>query len=168
MRQNELRKRFSEHAEFSEGPKLPLHLNIPVLKSFQLSEAKATWPLTRGSAPRLPLYDYVPFSSYGSAALGCTHYWHTSEVINKFRLHRWQWPSADWNGCCNKWKCHWILSVYLCGLGISLKWPYICLCQLLELTINGKSYAGNRWYNFQWHWLIPTAPVLMAVIVGSK
>jgi len=25
-----------------------------------------------------------------------------------------------------------------------------------------------RWYNFQWPWLIPTAPVLMAVIVSSK
>jgi len=60
------------------------------------------------------------------------HYWHTSEVINEFRLHRWRWPSADWCGCYNKGKCHWILSVYLCGIGISLKWPYVhvhvCLC----------------------------------------
>jgi len=36
MRQDELRKRFSEYAEFSDGPKLPLYLDIPVLKSFQL------------------------------------------------------------------------------------------------------------------------------------
>jgi len=36
MRQDELRKRFSEYAEFPEGPKLPLPLEIPVLKSFQL------------------------------------------------------------------------------------------------------------------------------------
>jgi len=36
VRQDELRKRFSEYAEFPGGPKLPLPLDIPVLKSFQL------------------------------------------------------------------------------------------------------------------------------------
>jgi len=85
-------------------------------KKLSAQGAKATWPLTRGPALDSHYRGYVPFSSYGSAALGCTHYWHTSEVINKFRLHRWQWPSADRNECYNKWKCHWILSVYLCGI----------------------------------------------------
>jgi len=36
-RQDELWKWFSEYSEFPEGAKLPLHLDIPVLKSFQLS-----------------------------------------------------------------------------------------------------------------------------------
>ena len=131
MRQDELKKWFSNYAEFPEGSKLRFPLDIPVLNSFQLrgGGAKAlltTWP------QHLPLDShyrgYIPFSSNGSAAFGCTHYWHTSEITNKFQLHRWQWRSAGWNRCYKKWKCHWILSVYLCGIGISLKRPYICLC----------------------------------------
>jgi len=41
MRQDKLRKRFSEYAEIPEGPTLLLPLDIPVLKSFKLRWAKA-------------------------------------------------------------------------------------------------------------------------------
>ena len=54
MRQDEWRKRFFEYSEFSEGQKLPLHLEIPVLKSFQL----------RGQRPPDPWPGDLPLDSH--------------------------------------------------------------------------------------------------------
>jgi len=39
------------------------------------------------------------------------------------------------------------------------------LCQ--QLTYNGN-HVGNQTYNFQCHWLIPTTPALMAVLVSYE
>ena len=124
------RKWFSEYPEFREGAKLPLPLDILVLKSFQLQvnphdQELCPWTPLRALPPDHHDMGYITFSSYGSAAFDCIAQMMVTICSYVTRVLQQ-----------NKMSSNIIRRPIFVNMHISEMTIY--LCPLLELTSNGK------------------------------